>query len=111
MTTLLPLVGFVALTAGNAFFVAAEFALVTVDRSEIDRRAAAGDPAALTVRTALRELSFQLSGAQLGITITALLTGYLAEPALARLFPPLLRPLVGDGTERYTRSSRWPWPR
>ncbi|GAB4104940.1 hemolysin family protein [Micromonospora taraxaci] len=99
---LLPLVGFVALTAGNAFFVAAEFALVTVDRAEIDRRAAAGDQAALTVRTALRELSFQLSGAQLGITITALLTGYLAEPALARIFTPLLRPMVGENTERFT---------
>ncbi|MET8229308.1 hemolysin family protein [Micromonospora sp. NPDC005298] len=98
----MPLVGFVALTAGNAFFVAAEFALVTVDRAEIDRRAAAGDQAALTVRTALRELSFQLSGAQLGITITALLTGYLAEPALARIFTPVLRPVAGDDTERFT---------
>ncbi|MEU8013523.1 hemolysin family protein [Micromonospora parva] len=102
MTTLLPLVGFVALTAGNAFFVAAEFALVTVDRAEIDRRAVAGDEAARTVRAALRELSFQLSGAQLGITITALLTGYLAEPALARLFAPLLRPIAGDNTGRIT---------
>lgn len=92
LTTLLPLVGFALLTAGNAFFVAAEFALVTVDRPEIDRRAEAGDGAAATVRRALRELSFQLSGAQLGITITALLTGYLAEPALARLFAPLLHP-------------------
>ncbi|MGW3889257.1 hemolysin family protein [Micromonospora chokoriensis] len=99
---LLPLVGFVALTAGNAFFVVAEFALVTVDRAEIDRRAATGDQAALTVRTALRELSFQLSGAQLGITITALLTGYLAEPALARIFTPLLRPMVGENAERFT---------
>ncbi|MEV7329898.1 hemolysin family protein [Micromonospora sp. NPDC093244] len=98
----MPLVGFVALTAGNAFFVAAEFALVTVDRAEIDRRAAAGDQAALTVRAALRELSFQLSGAQLGITITALLTGYLAEPALARIFTPVLRPVAGDGAERFT---------
>ncbi len=97
--TLLPLVGFVLLTAGNAFFVVAEFALVTVDRAEIDRRAAAGDARAVTVRTALRELSFQLSGAQLGITITALLTGYLAEPALARLFAPLLRPV--GGAERF----------
>ncbi|WP_435206111.1 hemolysin family protein [Micromonospora sp. bgisy143] len=100
--TVLPLVGFVALTAGNAFFVAAEFALVTVDRAEIDRRAAAGDDAARTVRAALRELSFQLSGAQLGITITALLTGYLAEPALARVFTPLLRPVAGESTERFT---------
>ncbi|MBM0225809.1 MULTISPECIES: hemolysin family protein [Micromonospora] len=91
----MPLVGFVLLTAGNAFFVAAEFALVTVDRAEIDRRAAGGDARAVTVRTALRELSFQLSGAQLGITITALLTGYLAEPALARLVAPLLRPVGG----------------
>ncbi|WP_328341568.1 hemolysin family protein [Micromonospora sp. NBC_00421] len=93
--TLLPLVGFVLLTAGNAFFVAAEFALVTVDRSEIDRRAESGDAAAVTVRRAVRELSFQLSGAQLGITLTALLTGYLAEPALSRLFTPLLAPLGG----------------
>ncbi|MEU1884288.1 hemolysin family protein [Micromonospora sp. WMMD987] len=93
--TLLPLVGFVLLTAGNAFFVAAEFALVTVDRAEIDRRAEAGDATAATVRRALRELSFQLSGAQLGITLTALLTGYLAEPALSRLFDPLLAPLGG----------------
>lgn len=98
--TLLPLVGFVLLTAGNAFFVAAEFALVTVDRAEIDRRAAGGDARAVTVRTALRELSFQLSGAQLGITITALLTGYLAEPALARLVAPLLRPV--GGADRFT---------
>ncbi|MEU1752219.1 hemolysin family protein [Micromonospora matsumotoense] len=96
----MPLVGFVLLTAGNAFFVAAEFALVTVDRAEIDRRAEAGDATAATVRRALRELSFQLSGAQLGITLTALLTGYLAEPALARLFHPLLAPL--GGVERFS---------
>jgi CBS domain containing-hemolysin-like protein len=77
------------LTVGNAFFVAAEFALVTVDRAEIDSRAEAGDRAARKVRRALRELSFQLSGAQLGITLTALLTGYLAEPALSDLLSPL----------------------
>ncbi|MDO3705439.1 hemolysin family protein [Micromonospora sp. C28SCA-DRY-2] len=98
----MPLVGFLLLTGGNAFFVAAEFALVTVDRAEIDRRAAAGDGPAATVRRALRELSFQLSGAQLGITITALLTGYLAEPALARLFAPVLEPLAGSATDRIT---------
>ncbi|MEJ3742477.1 hemolysin family protein [Actinomycetes bacterium KLBMP 9797] len=102
MTTILPLIGFAALTAGNAFFVAAEFALVTVDRAEIDKRADAGDRGARTVRKALRELSFQLSGAQLGITITALLTGYLAEPALAKLFAPAIRPLAGDGTDSVT---------
>lgn len=90
MWTILPLLAFVLLTAGNAFFVAAEFALVTVDRAEVDKRIAEGDPTALQIRRALRELSFQLSGAQLGITLTVLLTGYLAEPALARLFEPAL---------------------
>ncbi len=80
------------LTGANAFFVAAEFSLVTVDRAAIDQLAQAGDRKARTVRQALRELSFQLSGAQLGITLAALLTGYLAEPALSRL----LHPLFGD---------------
>jgi CBS domain containing-hemolysin-like protein len=83
------LLAFVLLTAANAFFVAAEFSLVTVDRAAIEQQAQAGDRAARTVRRALRQLSFQLSGAQLGITIAALLTGYLAEPALARLLHPV----------------------
>ncbi len=90
----LPLIAFIALTAGNAIFVAAEFALVTVDRGAVDRQAATGDMRAVRVRAAVRDLSFQLSGAQLGITITALLTGYLAEPALAQLIAPIL-PLGG----------------
>jgi CBS domain containing-hemolysin-like protein len=99
LTAVLPLVAFVLLTAGNAFFVAAEFGLVTVDRVEIGKRAEAGDRRARTVRNALHELSFQLSGTQLGITITALLTGYLAQPALSRLFTPLLHRLAGDDTQ------------
>ncbi len=86
----MPLLAFIALTAGNAFFVAAEFSLVTVDRAAIDSAAQAGDSTARTVRDALRQLTFQLSGAQFGITITVLLTGYFAEPALATLFAPAL---------------------
>jgi CBS domain containing-hemolysin-like protein len=88
--TALPLVAFVLLTAANAFFVLAEFALVTVDRAAIEAQAQAGDRKARTVRRSLRELSFQLSGAQLGITMAALLTGYLAEPALSRLISFLI---------------------
>ncbi|GLY99229.1 hemolysin family protein [Actinoplanes sp. NBRC 103695] len=99
LTAVLPLVVFLLLTAGNAFFVVAEFGLVTVDRAEIDKRAEQGDRRARTVRHALHELSFQLSGAQLGITITALLTGYLAEPALSRLITPLVEPLAGSVTD------------
>lgn len=101
--TVLPLAGFLLLTVGNAFFVAAEFSLITVDRPEIDRRADAGERGARTVRSALRALSFQLSGAQLGITLTALLTGYLAEPALADLLRPLVRPLLGGGGDAALR--------
>ncbi|WP_258400800.1 CNNM domain-containing protein, partial [Micromonospora saelicesensis] len=88
MTTLLPLVGFVALTAGNAFFVAAEFALVTVDRAEIDRRAAARDQAALTVRNAPRGHSLQPLRAHSCRTTHQPPAGYVAHPALARPLSP-----------------------
>src|ERR687894_2904784 len=104
LTAVLPLAAFVLLTAGNAFFVVAEFGLVTVDRVEIGKRADAGDRRARTVRNALRELSFQLSGAQLGITITAVLTGYLAEPALSRLFRPAVEPIAGGATGTVTHA-------
>lgn len=65
--------------------MAAEFGLVTVERADAERAAAEGDRRARTVVDALRELSFQLSGTQLGITITSLVVGMLAEPALAQL--------------------------
>jgi CBS domain containing-hemolysin-like protein len=84
----------VALTAGNAFFVVAEFALVTVDRAEIDRRADGGDRRAGAVRKALRQLSFQLAGAQLGITMASLLLGFVAEPAVAGLIEDALEAVV-----------------
>ncbi len=98
MTSLVPLLALILLTGVNALFVAAEFALVTVDRAEIDRQANAGDRVARSIRKGLRSLSFQLSGAQLGITICALLTGYLAEPALAGLVAPVLQPVTGRMT-------------
>lgn len=104
LTALLPLAAFALLTAGNAFFVAAEFGLVTVDRSEIETRAQSGDRRAKTVRHALQELSFQLSGTQLGITLTALLTGYLAEPALSKLLEPLIEPIAGDAVHGITHA-------
>src|SRR4029450_11813284 len=104
LTAVLPLVACAVLTAGNAFFVAAEFGLVTVDRAEIATRSKSGDRRARTVDNALHELSFQLSGTQLGITLTALLTGYLAEPALSRLFTPLIEPIFGDATDGITHA-------
>ncbi|CAL9386096.1 hypothetical protein SUDANB120_01158 [Streptomyces sp. enrichment culture] len=83
-----------ALILANGFFVAAEFGLVTVERPEAEKAAAEGDRRARTVVRALRELSFQLSGTQLGITITSLVVGMLAEPALAAL---LAGPLTATG--------------
>ncbi len=75
----------VGLVLACGVFVAAEFALVTVDRTEVDRAAEADDRAAQGVQRALRSLSTQLSGAQVGITVTNLAIGFLAEPAIATL--------------------------
>lgn len=73
------------LVAANAIFVAAEFSLVTVDRATVERRAAAGDRGDAGVLAALRSLSTQLSGAQLGITVSSLALGFIMQPSLASL--------------------------
>lgn len=72
-------------------FVAAEFALIAVNRSTIERLASRGDGRAKGVMQALTTLSTQLSSAQVGITITNLAIGFLAEPVIARMLEPLLR--------------------
>jgi CBS domain containing-hemolysin-like protein len=84
----LGVLGVLALTAGTALFVAAEFSLTALERSTVDAHAENGDARALQVQSAHRTLSFQLSGAQLGITITTLVTGYIAEPVLAGFLRP-----------------------
>ncbi|GLF96438.1 hemolysin family protein [Streptomyces yaizuensis] len=85
ISAVVPLSAACALILANGFFVAAEFGLVTVERPDAERAAAAGDRRARRVVEALRELSFQLSGTQLGITLTSLATGMLAQPALGGL--------------------------
>ncbi|MER6676178.1 hemolysin family protein [Streptomyces sp. NPDC000983] len=84
-TPLLLLAAAFLLILANGFFVAAEFGLVTVERPEAEKAAAEGDRRARTVVESLKELSFQLSGTQLGITLTSLVVGMLAQPALAAL--------------------------
>lgn len=86
--SLLSLLAIVLLTAGTAIFVAAEFSLTALERSTVEANARTGDRRDQLVRRAHRTLSFQLSGAQVGISITTLATGYLAEPVLARLLRP-----------------------
>lgn len=89
--SLLGLVLFVALTAATGLFVAVEFAITGLERSTIDEHVKnQPDGTAKLVRRAHGELSFLLSGAQLGITITTLATGFLAEPILSKFFTPLL---------------------
>lgn len=78
------------LTLGTAFFVAGEFALVAADRPKIERLAAENDRRAKSALRALKTLSFQLSGAQLGITITSLTVGFIAEPTIAEALDPLI---------------------
>lgn len=81
----------VALTAGTAVFVAAEFALVTLDPGAVDRELEQDTSrSGRAVRRALATLSTQLSGAQVGITATTILLGYTTQPALASLLRQLL---------------------
>lgn len=85
MTPWLLLLASLALIAICGLFVAAEFSFVTVDRGSVDLAASSGDAGAEGVQRALRTLSTQLSGAQVGITVTNLAVGFLAEPAIAQL--------------------------
>ena len=75
----------VALTAGTSLFVAAEFSLVALDRPTVQQAVDEGDGRARSVLGSLRELSTQLSAAQVGITLTTLVVGYVAEPSVGQL--------------------------
>ncbi|WP_326617839.1 hemolysin family protein [Streptomyces decoyicus] len=85
MTEALLLVLALALTLACAVFVAAEFSLTTIERGELERAAEAGERGAASALKAAKRLTFQLSGAQLGITVTSLVIGMVAEPSLAAL--------------------------
>jgi len=78
------------LTVGTGLFVASEFALVNLDRADLEARQAAGETRLALTISALRITSTHLSSAQLGITLTTLLTGYTMEPAISNLLRPVL---------------------
>ena len=92
----LRLLAALVLVAANAAFVAAEFAMVAVDRTRIDERAGTGDRRARRLQRLVSRLSFHLSAAQVGITITSLLLGFLAEPTVAAVLTPALEAVFGD---------------
>lgn len=77
----------------NAFFVAGEFALVAVDRDRVEHLSEQGDRRAVGILKSLRRLSFELSGAQLGITWSSLLIGFLIEPSIGRPLAAALQAL------------------
>src|SRR6185369_7672813 len=73
------------LTVGTGLFVASEFALVNLDRAELEARRERGETKLGMTIAALKITSTHLSSAQLGITLTTLLTGFTMEPAISRL--------------------------
>ncbi len=94
MTEWLLVLASIALTLGTALFVAAEFALVALDRPSVEKAVERGDTGARSVLTSLRALSTQLSASQVGITLTTLVLGFLANPSIGKL---LLGPLASLG--------------
>ncbi len=85
MTEVLLLLLALLLSLACGAFVAAEFSLTTVERSQLERAVERGEMGAAGALRAVKNLTFQLSGAQLGITVTNLVVGMLAEPSVAAL--------------------------
>lgn len=81
----------VLLIAANAFFVAAEFAIISARRDRLEALAEQGKRSAVTVIRAGEQLSLMLAGAQLGITVGSIALGRVGEPAVAHLLEPVFR--------------------
>lgn len=90
VTLLIGVVIIAAMIAANGYFVAQEFAYMAVDRTRLAARAAEGDEASRRALQVTKRTSFMLSGAQLGITISGLLVGFVAEPFVGRSIGTLL---------------------
>lgn len=84
------------LVAANGFFVASEFALVTVRRTRIDQLVSEGKPLARAVHAALQDIDAYIAATQLGITMASIGLGWIGEPALAALIEPAVErvPLI-----------------
>ncbi len=81
----------VVLTIGTGVFVASEFSLINLERTELEKRQAQGERGLAPSIRALKLTSTHISGAQVGITITTMLTGFLAEPSLSKIIEPGLK--------------------
>ena len=95
------LLAVVALVLLNGFFVASEFALVSVRKSRIDQLVLEGSARARQVQSAITHLDTYIAATQLGITMSSLALGFVAEPSIAALIEPIFArflPAVSDGT-------------
>ena len=90
LTLVLGVLVVLAITVVTGYFVAQEFAYMAVDRATLAARAETGDVTARRALAVTRRTSFMLSGAQLGITVTGLLVGYVAEPLIGESLGALL---------------------
>lgn len=90
MSDWLGIASLIALVLVNGFFVAAEFALVSVRRTRVDQLAEEGHATARLTQRALNNLDLYIAATQLGITMASLAIGFVAEPALEHLLTPLL---------------------
>lgn len=90
LTLLVGILVILAIIAAGGYFVAQEFAYMAVDRTKLAAQAAHGDAAAKRALSVTNRTSFMLSGAQLGITVTGLLVGYVAEPLVGQSLGVLL---------------------
>src|SRR5215208_394446 len=101
MTTALLLLAVLVLILLNAFFVAAEFALVRSRKAHLEHDAVKGKRGAKVAVTIMDDLSRYLSAVQVGITLTSLGIGFLGEPAIASIFENIF----GDGVPHWVSTT------
>ena len=101
MIALLKLVAIAFLVATNGFFVASEFALVSVRRARLEARAAAGSKNAKAALRLLDNPTIFISAVQFGITLASLALGWIGEPTVARLLEPIASAIASEGRAGY----------
>jgi CBS domain containing-hemolysin-like protein len=101
MIALLKLAAIAFLVATNGFFVASEFALVSVRRARLEARAAAGSKNARAALRLLDNPTIFISAVQFGITLASLALGWIGEPTVARLLEPIASAIASEGRAGY----------
>src|SRR6266852_1769388 len=106
MTAIIKIVGVAFLIATNAFFVASEFALVSVRRTRLETRANNGSRGARAALRLLDKPTIFMSAVQLGVTLASLALGWIGEPTIAELLHPLAASISSNGRAGYVAHIR-----